>query len=380
MTASSPLIESLLYQSEGTALDFKRDQYAFLNHATDDQKSELLKDILAFSNSFRQTDAYIVIGVKENNGKRDVVHIEDHDHFDDAKLQQFVNGKTNRPIELAYEVHHYEGKNLGVIRIAKQERPIYSKKNYGDKVKQDVVYYRLGSSTAIASPDVIAKMGRDNIQSVSPPNMKLQFADLENHDELGTEIRLHSRVFAKAFYLPDFQLENANENRLSLLSESSLERVNPNYWREKEEYIRVKNLCSLVGMVIYNQSSILAETVRVEIKVDLLDGIYITDKLPSKPIKRGMISSYAFKSRSMISINNYANHWVITIEFGSIQPKSSKWLENPFYIGSESLDHLVLDALIFADNLPEPQKVKLTIDFTVESKESLAVKDLEKYY
>ncbi len=64
MNSSSPLIESLLYQSEGTALDFKRDQYPF-SDATDDQKSELLKDILAFANSFRQTDAYIVIGVKE---------------------------------------------------------------------------------------------------------------------------------------------------------------------------------------------------------------------------------------------------------------------------------------------------------------------------
>jgi predicted HTH transcriptional regulator len=235
MTASSPLIESLLYQSEGTALDFKRDQYPFSNHATDDQKSELLKDILAFANSFRQTDAYIIIGVKESNGDREVFHIEDDDHFDDAKLQQFVNGKTNRPIELAYEVHHYEGKNLGVIRIAKQERPIYSKKNYG-KVKQEVVYYRLGSSTAIANPDDIAKMGRDNIQSVLPPSIKLQFADLENHQELGAEIKLHSRVFAESSYLPDFQLEA--DNRLSLYS-PSLERANPDYWREKEEYIAI---------------------------------------------------------------------------------------------------------------------------------------------
>jgi Putative DNA-binding domain len=378
MTASSQLIESLLYQSEGTALDFKRDQYPFLNGATDDQKSELLKDILAFANSFRQADAYIIIGVKESNGNREVFHIEDDDHFDDAKLQQFINGKTNRPVEIAYEVHHYEGKDLGVIRIAKQERPIYSKKNYGNKVKQDVVYYRLGSSTAIANPDDIAKMGRDNIQSVSPPNIKLQFADLENHQELGTEINLHSRVFAKSFYLPDFQLEN--KSRLTSLYESALERVNPDYWREKEEYIRINDLCNSVGLVVYNQSSVLAETVRVEIKVDSSNEIYITDKLPSKPIQKGMTLNYSLNPRSIMSINNYVNHWVIAIEFGSIQPKSSKWLEKPFYIGSENLEHLELDALIFANNLAEPQKVKLTIDFTIENEESLSIEDLEKYY
>jgi hypothetical protein len=370
MTASSQLIESLLYQSEGTALDFKRDQYPFLNGATDDQKSELLKDILAFANSFRQADAYIIIGVKESNGNREVFHIEDDDHFDDAKLQQFVNSKTNRPVEMAYEVHHYEGKNLGVIRIAKQERPIYSKKNYGNKVKQNVVYHRWGSSTAEATPDDIAKMGRDNIQSVSPPNMKLQFADLGNHQELGTEIKLCSKSFAKSPHLSDFRGHEPYGLKDPM--------VNNNYWREKEEYIRINDLCRPVGIVIYNQNSILAETVKIEIKVDSSDGIYITDKLPKKPVEHGL-SIPSLTLKSMMSINNYVNHWVVTIEFGSIQPKSSKWLENPFYIGSENLEHLELEALIFASNLPEPQKAKLTIDFTIKNEGSLTIKDLDKY-
>ena len=56
----STLIESLLHQNEGTALDFKKEQYPF-QRATDEQKSELLKDILAFANSWRQDDAYIAV-------------------------------------------------------------------------------------------------------------------------------------------------------------------------------------------------------------------------------------------------------------------------------------------------------------------------------
>ena len=67
----STLIESLLYQSEGTALDFKKEQYSF-QKATDEQKSELLKDILAFANSWRQNEAYIVIGVEEVVGGRHI--------------------------------------------------------------------------------------------------------------------------------------------------------------------------------------------------------------------------------------------------------------------------------------------------------------------
>jgi len=44
------LIEELLHEEEGAAVDFKRDQYPF-DGADDATKSELLKDILAFANA-----------------------------------------------------------------------------------------------------------------------------------------------------------------------------------------------------------------------------------------------------------------------------------------------------------------------------------------
>jgi hypothetical protein len=45
MAMTDDLMENLLYEDEGSALDFKRDQYRF-EGATDADKSELLKDIL----------------------------------------------------------------------------------------------------------------------------------------------------------------------------------------------------------------------------------------------------------------------------------------------------------------------------------------------
>ena len=53
------LFEALLFEEESETLDFKRDQYRFDN-ATDEEKSELLKDILAFANAWRRADAYIL--------------------------------------------------------------------------------------------------------------------------------------------------------------------------------------------------------------------------------------------------------------------------------------------------------------------------------
>jgi predicted HTH transcriptional regulator len=95
-----PEIESLLYEDESPTLDFKKEQYLF-NKATDIQKSELLKDILAFANAWRRADAYILIGVEEVKGKKSNV-IGINDDLDDASLQQFVNSKTQRPITFEY--------------------------------------------------------------------------------------------------------------------------------------------------------------------------------------------------------------------------------------------------------------------------------------
>src|SRR5437867_2845047 len=94
------LLESLLYQNESEALDFKAAQYPF-NSATNEQKSELLKDILAFANAWRQTDAHILIGVEEIRGGRSVVR-GISTHLLNQNLQQFVNSKTNRPVSFAY--------------------------------------------------------------------------------------------------------------------------------------------------------------------------------------------------------------------------------------------------------------------------------------
>ena len=63
------LLEQLLFSSESDSLDFKSEQYRF-EGAANEEKAELLKDILAFANSWCRSDAYILIGVKEHPGGR----------------------------------------------------------------------------------------------------------------------------------------------------------------------------------------------------------------------------------------------------------------------------------------------------------------------
>ena len=99
MQITRDFIESLLWSDEGTALDFKRDQYPFAN-ATEIEKSEILKDVLAFANAFRREDAFILIGVEDIKGGRGNV-LGTPEHIDDAHLQQFINSKVQRKRHLA---------------------------------------------------------------------------------------------------------------------------------------------------------------------------------------------------------------------------------------------------------------------------------------
>ena len=159
------LLESLLQQEEGLALDFKGYQYPF-DKASEDEKSELLKDILAFANTKRETPAYILIGVGEVKGGRSKV-VGVNKHLDDARLHQFVNSKTQRPVEFSYTPYPFEGTEIGVIEISVQNGLFHLKQPYG-KLHANLVYLRDGSSTRTATPAEIIEMSAPETTSTRP--------------------------------------------------------------------------------------------------------------------------------------------------------------------------------------------------------------------
>ena len=158
-------IENLLYEEESSTLDFKEEQYNFINEQNKYKKGELLKDILAFANAWRQTDAYILIGVREIKGsKSEVIGIKEEDNIDDASLQEFINQKTNKPIEFEYKTTIIHKKNIAYIKIPIQNRPFFINKQFGG-VEANIVYIRRGSSTDKANPDEISAIGESKIKN-----------------------------------------------------------------------------------------------------------------------------------------------------------------------------------------------------------------------
>lgn len=159
---TSDFFESLLWMSESESLDFKQDQYPF-DGGSEEQKSELLKDILAFANSWRNTDAYILIGIKEKRGERAEL-LGVNNHIISNNLQQFVDAKTNKPIRFTYAPFTYDKKQVGILKIPVQRRPFFLKSKYG-KLEAEVVYIRRGDATVKAKPDEISQMGHSQMLS-----------------------------------------------------------------------------------------------------------------------------------------------------------------------------------------------------------------------
>lgn len=366
MPIDQDFIEALLHEDEGASLDFKSAQYPFKN-ATKQQKAELLKDILAFANSWRRTNAYILIGVEEVQGGRSKP-VGVKTHFDDADLHQFVNSMTQRLVEFAYRIVRIDGVEIDVIEIPIQERPVYLKKNY-DKLQENEVYIRDGSSTRIATPDEIGKMAIQGVQEATP-QFALEWADLEKGSAIASPCILHTLALCP--WPPDdtFSLPRP---RSSL---HYIERPpNPRYSEEVMNYAFERALFAGLGFYLFNKSNVVGRRIRFEGVLGKQEGLWIREWLEDLPRKYtdGILTAHTAINRSAFEPNaevqEYDDRWEITIDFGDIRPQQKVLTTSPLYFGSVTSATLVLDGQLFGDNLPEPVACSLKIQFEVEQRE-----------
>lgn len=350
------LIESLLYQEESEALDFKLGQYSF-ERATDEQKSELLKDVLAFANAWRQTDAYILIGVREVRGGRSVVHgIDAKNHLLNRNLQQFVHSKTNRPVDFCYAPVQFEGVQIGVLTIPLQERPLYLTENYGG-LKAEVVYIRRKDTTGTATPEEVARMGAAAVLKGAQPVLGMEFADLTEHKKLGTAVTVESRL-----------VRTPRRNRIPLygpapetafgISIPRIDMQNRNYYRDLAIYIQERSLLYALGIAVTNASGTVAEEVWVTLDLDSAAGLVVHGEsgLPAEPSPLNMpdIRPANFPGRPHLQVGRYGDKYEVRVPIGTVQPGTTQWSPESFYIGAPDPITVVPRIQISASNLRAP--------------------------
>jgi hypothetical protein len=379
------LMEQLLHEGESSSLDYKRDQYPFAG-ASDEDKGELLKDILAFANGWRHTDGYILIGVDEVAGGRSNVVGVTH-HIPENDLQQFVNTKTNRPVAFSYRAYPFEGKQVGVITVPQQDRPIYLMKNFG-KLQKQVVYYRQGTTTAIATPDDIARMGSGPAKQQA--SLVVEFADIDREVSLGSQIDWTAEL-CRMPEPKDIPTVKERQERLShpilgsiaLPTFSSLDlhdRLNNRYHHERAEYEFCKRLFRKVRLVVSNTGDVPASDVRVEMSVPTKQGIVVMrpSKFPEVPKRRTSLLAMPalrdlhfrrpFREAGDVDIDENEHRYKVEVECGTLQPGRQVWSDE-FYIGIGSSGEIELAGRLLAGNLPEPQEFTLTIDANVSETE-----------
>ncbi len=344
-------IEALMFMAESDVLDFKSEQYPF-REGTDEQKAEIIKDVVAFANAWKSADAHILIGVQPHAGRRArVTGVETH--LPDSDLQQLVNAKTNVPVAFEYIPAIVDERQIGVIRVRKdQHRPVFLQKPFG-KLKPNVVYIRRGSSTDEAKPDEIARMGAVAAAARERPVVEIQWGDPESRTVLGDTVELVSRV-----------LEEPIEDEL----QTEMRKVNDKIrgWRkpDREAVTAYRKECALlnrVGLCARNIGGVLAEDARVILRIPKVSELRVVEEPPIRP--RGPLELPHFPNgrlESPYGVHDVGDEWEVVAKLGKIQPHATVWSE-PFWIGTRVAHDLELVARIFGDNISTPIDVPLKL-------------------
>jgi len=380
-------IESLLYEEESSTLDFKQEMYKF-SGATDYQKSEIIKDILAFANGWRRDTAYILIGVAEvQAGRSNPIGIKDD--IDDAALQQLVNSKTHRPVEFSYSTHLIDGVKIGLIEIPIQNRPNYLNKPYGIlKIKHEVVMRR-GSGTVTATPDDIVAMAKSDLKLTKEViDISFDFATRESEDIIGKKVELTPSVIdvSRLDEIGDFVEEDIPMKMPESLDGISIVYTKepiPDYYRNlaifEYEVSRTRNL----SFAITNKSAISLRDVRVQIIIDDLapnNCLRMQDSMPDKPERYTdpisnmkypttppMVSTH--NNDGMIELDQIKNQYRLNVKFNKIQPKQTIYCENDILISAVTDFETKLKVVIYADEISEPINKELIVCCRVNNKE-----------
>lgn len=154
--------KDLLESGENELVDYKQEPY-FLpgkNKNTKIQNAEFAKDMISMANTVRDESAYILIGVKEEDGKGVAIGIDKIYSIDGASLRQKLEALTDPIINFKYFPFYYEGKRIDIIElpVCWYSSPVKPTKTVGAILNKREIYVRHGDKNGIASHEDHVKL------------------------------------------------------------------------------------------------------------------------------------------------------------------------------------------------------------------------------
>lgn len=282
------------------------------------------------------------------------------EHLDDADLQQLVDSKTNRAVEFSYQATQCDGKQVGVIAIPCQTRPLYLERNFG-KLEAHKVYFRRGSSTDIATPNEIAEMGRDSDTQLDSADIQIVLAEPNSRRLFGAEMALESIKFDVSDHsaLPPYGSSIIPGYNVSLPG------VNGDYYREFADFLYQLNMFNDLGFRLLNVGDNAARNARLAVDIDKVPGLEIRERglrVPEKNVLVNIRSRNEERSdqNGVLHVQESRDQWHLIADFATLQP-GAYWWTTEVRIGSTETHELNLVARLYADNLPSPSESELTV-------------------
>lgn len=356
------LLEELRYKGEGSDLDYKSERYPFAK-ASDEEKSEILKDILALANTHRGGTAHILMGFKESPPQpAEAAGLSPEGAIDDSRLQEFVNGKLETKLTFRYEERLFDGKHIAAISIPKQQRPFYLKKDYG-KLTKDTVYVRRGSSTGIASPREIAMMGAVNMAR-GEAQVQLRFQTPENHPL--------PLIFEREFLNFPADLPDYEEGRSSIFY-ASYGRVNKDYWRDGACYLSSWKRVIQVSLSLANQSDFSLGDTHMEVMCRCPEGESVSllraDHMPNKPDSSDFahlvkVPAMFEHAKQRMNVDERGSEPVSHVTLGTMRPGQTVRAEEDLAVLPSGPGRYVLQVRILANEIPTPLLIEHSFEVT----------------
>lgn len=386
------LITALLEQGEGATIDYKEEPYVLSREETarggkkldpiyfERKKSELLKDILAMANAFREHDSHILVGVRERPGQsaeaigidRDAIHNE-------ADIQQFVSTHVEKPIVFEYKYVQYRGQTIAVLRIPLEQlaaRPFLSRNDYGN-VKKGVTYIRRGSHTDIAASDTLRAMfaPKNAAPTFVPPQVRLLDRDRNRTQHLLIPFR--RMRFPDPQSLPDFT------DQRGWLGKKFGSRVNSDYWREFAACASISLNSAWIDLEIINTSDVYLTECTVQIVVTTLNGrpAPAHNYMPREPTRYGEQQRWRKDYADFLdSQKRPAGDWKTKELSGrSLRPGDKSGFNNRLLLYFGEHEHLNVQYKVLAKELSKPAEGMLVAsisgtfdDWTFEQLKSYA--------
>ena len=351
------LFERWEYASEGDSLDFKKMNYKF-SKATDKEKSEILKDILAMVNSWSPEVRYIVIGIEDRDIKPNILRGIDR-HGDDSRIQQFVNSKTSKACRFEYISYTYKEKQFGVFRIPVQDRPVFLRKDYGG-LKADIVYVRRGSATEIANPDEVKQMVLQT--SFHTPELNTFFFSDEKGEVIGDEISVSLSRLEIIDDIPDYRRVVGMVPGGFLLGDANKE-----YYRDILKYQNFKTGYIPIRLAVKNSGDVEAENIKVEADISTEFPVII-NRIPEEPSRSGLLlklKPIAFDNSSYKAIK-YESRMTLGNQIKVIHAKRTLPVDDVFYISSSETTEIPIQVRLYYNGAEKPIQQTLRILITMQ--------------